>query len=605
MGFKSQASSVVAVFLCLCSAGLFADEKIVDYEHFVGAYAFEATPYWPEFEIVEDSNGLMLQKPNSDWKMALMKSDGALVAKEDDGDEFILSFDSSKQQYIGSKQVLTSTGRGLKRFPERRGMVKLKPSPNDKLEKKYGVKAVDLVKKVRDSEDWIHQVKTFQAKAKDKWIKTPEGIEHRRKELQARFPEADISSKRFSDLRPKSEGELEVVFDDSRFRTYNYTKEGSMFLRIWDGQEYVVHEKYLTHEQEHYAFRKELRKTNNILIHFMWPRSKHHSFWWQKFKMENWQDFYGRAEEFILVGKQDYRGTSCYVVECYPKDYRRVRRWLVGVKDHLKYGDLTYEGGELSNEHWTGDYKEVKSGWWFPMTQGYHGFNRDKSRESFITFTRDIKVENVRVDEVLPDELFVMEFKDGVDVNDDRFGGFVTYKWKNDRTEEEWDEIRKKAQKRVDNDNAEKRELDERIGQTALEFPKECKWVNTEPLTMKKLRGKAVILQFWGIWCGPCHNYMGTLSAKSEDENVVVIGIHTPEDDLGKIKADMEKYKADGPVCVDVGDSWGTISAWYRAKRRPYWIAIGPDGKVLGHSDNPGEAFQLARKATEAASQKK
>lgn len=329
----------------------------------------------------------------------------------------------------------------------------------------------------------------------------------------------------------------------------------------------------------------------------MWPRSKHHDYWWQKFQMHNWEDFYGRAEEFVLVGKEDYRGTPCYVVECYPKDYRRVRRWFIGEKDHLKYGDLTYEGGQKTWEQWLGDYKEVKPDWRFPMVQGYHIFRQDDNGNSFIVSTRDITVEDVRVDEILPDELFVMEFKDGVEVNDDRFGGFVVYKYKKDRTEEEWEEIRQKARQRQEWENDEKQAMDERVGQTALEFPKECKWVNTEPLTMEKLRGKAVILQFWGIWCGPCHNYMNILSTKQDHENIVVIGVHTPEDDLSKIKADMDKYKADGPVCVDVGDNWGTISAWYRTNRRPYWVVIGPDGKVLGHFGSPSEVFQLAYKS--------
>lgn len=589
------------------SMELFAGESMTDLDRFPGTYAYQATPSWPEFEIIKDGDGFMLQIPDSDWKLALITSDdGALAAKEDGGDEFKLFYDASEQQYILSRQVQTSTCAGVKHLPERRVMVKVKASPNDKLEKEYGVKAADLVKHVRDSEDWIHQVKSFQVSATDKWVTTPEGIERRRKELQAQFPDADISSKRFTDLRPELEGEIQVVFDDSRFRTYNYAKEDSMSLRIWNGHEFVAHEKYFTHDQECYAFRKELRRSEDILVHFMWPRSKFHSFWWQKFQMENWQDFYGRAEEFILVDKQDYRGTPCYVVECYPKDYRRVRRWFVGVKNHLKYGDQVYEEGERTWERWNGDYQEVKPGWWFPMAQGYHIFERGENRDSFIASTRDITVEDVRVDEVLPDELFVMEFKDGVDVNDDRFGGFVTYKYKKDRTEEEWAEIRQKAQQRQEGDDSEKRQLDERIGQVALEFPKDCKWVNTEPLTIEKLHGKAVILQFWGIWCGPCHNYMSMLNAKQEDGNIVVIGIHTPEDDLSKIKADMDKYKADGPVCVDVGDDgWGKISGWYRAKRRPYWVVIGPDGNIAGHAGDPGRAFQYAHQSLQSSAEKK
>ncbi|MCE5187525.1 MAG: redoxin domain-containing protein [Planctomycetaceae bacterium] len=566
----------------------------MDYDHFVGTYAFEATPFWPEAVVERSGESFTLKSPEEpELSITLKATEGNLEGQHEKG-QICLKYNADDKVYLVEHVPSDPAKAGSQDIPPQFRWVKIKPSPNAQLEKEYGVKAPDLVRAVRDGEDWIHQAKSFQIKATDKWVKTPKGIAHRTQELQTQFPNTEISSKRF--IRPTLEGELAIVFDDARFRTYNYTKEGSMFLHIWNGREFIAHEKYFTHAQELYAFRKSLGETENVLVHLMWPRSQFHSFWWNKHQMENWQDFYGRAEEFILTGKRDYRGTQCYVLECYPKDYRRVRRWLVGTKDHLRHSDQTYETGQLTWEQWTTDYKQIKPGWWFPMVQGYHIFERDETMQSYIASTRDITVEDVRIDEALPDELFVMEFKEGVDVNDDRFGGFVTYKYKKDRTEDEWEEIHQKAQKRIEADNAEKRALDERIGQTALEFPKECKWVNTEPLTMEKMRGKAVVLQFWGIWCGPCHNYMGVLSAKPETEDIVVIGIHTPEEDLTKIKADMDKYKADGPVFVDTGDRWGTISEWYHVQRRPYWVVIGRDGKVLGHADNPADAFQLAQK---------
>lgn len=586
----------VLIPVVLFSVGIFsinviAEDNMSDYAHFPGTYAFEATPYWPEFEIVKDGDGFRLQVPDSDW-IDLILSNGALMAKEGEDARIKLSYNTS----TGHLQVQVSYGPGTT-AAEQRELVRLKSNPNDELERKYGIKAADLVGHVRDSEQWIHQVKSFQASAKDTWVKTPAGIEYRTKEVLAQFPDADLSQKKLWSLEPQFEGKLQIVFDDSRFRTYRHESERSETLRIWNGLEFVEYGNYFTHNQEYYGIRKEIPNLADIFVQLMWPRSKQHQFWWIKEQMENWQDWYGRAEDFILVGRQEYRGTLCYVLESFPKDFHRVRRWYVGVSNHLLYGDLTYEEGQLSSEHWTGDYKEVKPGWWFPMTQGYHLFNRDENRNSFIASTRDIKIEDVQVDQTLPNELFVMDYKDGVEVNDDRFGGFIVYKYKKDRTEEEWAEIRQKAQQRQESDNAEMRALDERIGQTALEFPKECKWVNTEPLSMEKLHGKAVVFQFWGVWCGPCHNYMNILNVRPENDNIIVIGIHTPEEDLSKIKQDMDKYKANGPVCVDIGDTWGTISGWYRAMQRPYWVTIGPDGKVVGHAGDPGQAFQYAARS--------
>lgn len=583
---------VVQVLVGMFFVNVFAAGNTPDYTHFPGAYAFEATPYWPEFEIIKENDGFILQIPNSDWKIDLIMSEGTLIAKEGEDAQVTLSLDASSRKLLF--QVSYDPGTGV---TEPHEMVKLKTSPNDDLEKEYGVKAADLVSHVRDSEDWIHQVKSFQASAKDKWTKTPAGIEHRTKEVLDQFPDADLSQKKLWSLEPQFEGKLQIVFDDSRFRTYKHELERSEILRIWNGLEFAEYGNYFTHNQEYYGIRKDIPDFADIFVEFMWPRSKEHEFWWIKEQMDNWQDWYGRPEDFIFVGKQDYRGTPCYVLESCPKDFHRVRRLFAGVKDHFKYGDQVYEEGEKTSEHWNGDYKEVKPGWWFPMTQGYHLFERSDNKNSFIVSTREIAVEDVRVDETLPDELFVMEYKDGVEVNDDRFGGFIVYKYKKDRTEEEWDEIRQKARQRQESDDAEMQALGERVGQIALEFPKECKWVNTEPLSMEQLRGKAVILQFWGVWCGPCHNYMGMLNVRPEEDNVIVIGIHTPQEDLSEIKEDMDKYKADGPVCVDTGDSMGTIAGWYRAMRRPYWVTVGPDGKVVGHAGDPGQAFRYAAKS--------
>lgn len=595
---------VVVLLLCAALPGVSASPENTDYDCYLGTYAYEATPYWPELHIVKDANEWTVQAPDSEWNMALDRSDGRLIAKEDDGDEIKLWYEPSKNRYIASTRTQVATRRGIGRFPETRVPVKLKPSPNELLEKKYGVTAPDLVRTVRAGEKWIHQIRSLRIKAKYKWRRTSRGIEHRKKEVKERWPEADLSRERFWSLCPEQRGELSLSFDRWRFRMYDFREGKSERLRIWNGREYVVHAKYYTHDQEYYAFRKEIPEVFGLFVAFMWPRSKYHKFWWNNHQMNDWRERYGRAEEFILVGKQEYREVPCYVIECYPKEYHRVRRWFVGIEDGLRYGDLVYEGGELFREQWTGKHKEVAPGWWFPMEQGYHILEHGRDMKYFISATRDISVKDVKVNEALPDELFVMEFKDGVKVSDDRFGGFVTYKYKKDRTEQEWEQIRQKAQERQERDKTEKQALDSRIGQVALDFSAKCKWIHTEPLTMEKLRGKAVVLQFWGVWCGSCHNYMGLLNPRADNENIVVIGVHTPEEDLSQIKADMDKYKATGPVCVEAGEGWGAISHWYHVKQRPYWVVIGPDGKVIGHSERPLEAFRAAAKSLPADTEK-
>ncbi len=67
------------------------------------------------------------------------------------------------------------------------------------------------------------------------------------------------------------------------------------------------------------------------------------------------------------------------------------------------------------------------------------------------------------------------------------------------------------------------------IGKPAPELRQIKGWKNTPPLRLEELRGKVVLLEFWGYWCGPCIGMMPELM-KLHDEyaeyGLVIIGVH-------------------------------------------------------------------------------
>ena len=57
-------------------------------------------------------------------------------------------------------------------------------------------------------------------------------------------------------------------------------------------------------------------------------------------------------------------------------------------------------------------------------------------------------------------------------------------------------------------------------------------WINSEPLTLKSLRGRVVIVNFWTFGCYNCRNTLPSIKAwdaRYRDKGLTIIGVHTPE----------------------------------------------------------------------------
>jgi thiol-disulfide isomerase/thioredoxin len=81
-------------------------------------------------------------------------------------------------------------------------------------------------------------------------------------------------------------------------------------------------------------------------------------------------------------------------------------------------------------------------------------------------------------------------------------------------------------------------------------------WRNVEGkgLSLDDLKGKVVVLDFWGTWCPPCRAAMPHLKElyhKHKDDGLVIIGVHTTRG--GENMDDFVKEQGiDWPVAVDV-----------------------------------------------------
>jgi len=128
----------------------------------------------------------------------------------------------------------------------------------------------------------------------------------------------------------------------------------------------------------------------------------------------------------------------------------------------------------------------------------------------------------------------------------------------------------------------------------ALEFPSDFDWINTkESISMEKLRGHIVVVDFWTYCCINCMHTLPILAAlekKYEAKPVVFIGIHSAkffnENDKKNIEQAVMRYEISHPVLVDremtVWNNFG-VNSW------PTIIIIDPKGTIVYKQSGEGQ----------------
>jgi thiol-disulfide isomerase/thioredoxin len=127
----------------------------------------------------------------------------------------------------------------------------------------------------------------------------------------------------------------------------------------------------------------------------------------------------------------------------------------------------------------------------------------------------------------------------------------------------------------------------------APEFPN-FDWINTDSaLSLSKLKGHVVVLDFWTYCCINCMHTLPVLARLEKEYHgkpVVFIGIHSgkffTEQETENVRAAVLRYEIEHPVIVDkkmqIWQSFG-VSAW------PTIIILDPNGNVVYHQAGEGQ----------------
>jgi thiol-disulfide isomerase/thioredoxin len=129
------------------------------------------------------------------------------------------------------------------------------------------------------------------------------------------------------------------------------------------------------------------------------------------------------------------------------------------------------------------------------------------------------------------------------------------------------------------------------------EFPQNRIWLNTnQPLFLKDLRGRIVLLDFWTYCCINCLHILPDLKylENKYKDNLTVIGVHSAkfdnEKDAENIRQAVLRYDVEHPVIVD-----SNFHVWrqYAVRAWPTLILIDPEGYVISTVSGEGNREAL------------
>src|SRR6266513_884898 len=112
----------------------------------------------------------------------------------------------------------------------------------------------------------------------------------------------------------------------------------------------------------------------------------------------------------------------------------------------------------------------------------------------------------------------------------------------------------------------------------------EGSWINSEPLTLEKLRGRVVLVEFWTFTCYNCRNTLPAVKKWDQqyrDRGLTIIGVHTPElseeYNLDNVRREVPSLGIKYPVVTD--NDYKTWKA-YNLEAWPTIFVLDKQGRI-------------------------
>lgn len=136
-------------------------------------------------------------------------------------------------------------------------------------------------------------------------------------------------------------------------------------------------------------------------------------------------------------------------------------------------------------------------------------------------------------------------------------------------------------------------------GKVAPDF--QLQTLDGETLKLSDLRGKAVLLNFWATWCGPCRDEMPAIQSvyeKHKDKGFVVVGVNIAESQLA-VKGFARQLDLSFPIVLDKERQ---VVDQYQIGPIPSTVFIDQNGEVVRKMDGQMDEAQIEAYVLEALS---
>lgn len=120
-----------------------------------------------------------------------------------------------------------------------------------------------------------------------------------------------------------------------------------------------------------------------------------------------------------------------------------------------------------------------------------------------------------------------------------------------------------------------------RPGTEAPDFTAET--LSGDDISLSELRGKYVMLDFWGTWCGPCIDALPVLKEVYEiygSKEFEIIGIAN-EPSLERFINFVEKENLEWPQIPEIYEQENEIQELYSVNSYPTYYLVDPDGEIV------------------------